>query len=176
MPAAAAMPVATPSPHALRTRDSPHSHTQTRQQRPIPTPRPSTARTPAPVSQRATPSHSARSPVQQHGRSTSPNYFELRIDAAREGFMSSAVPRTNWSPPNSDVHSTAAASPRVVPLDQNPDFEAFRRQSESNGFNLGKLATFSMGLPKPPRASDKAGDEASKLSMMSVPPSSSTLR
>jgi tyrosine-protein phosphatase 2/3 len=41
--------------------------------------------------------------------------------------------RANWSPPSSRVRSTAAASPRVMPVDQNPEFEAFRRQSEIRG-------------------------------------------
>ena len=48
--------------------------------------------------------------------------------------------RGNWSPPTSNVRSTAAASPRVIPVEQNPAFEQFRRQSENaRTFALGNL-------------------------------------
>lgn len=57
--------------------------------------------------------------------------------------------KTNWSPPSSTVRSTAALSPSVVPLDQNPDFDAFRRQSEGKAFNLGGLNNFNMSTPSP---------------------------
>lgn len=47
-------------------------------------------------------------------------------------------PKNNWSPPTSSIRSLGAQSPQPLPLDANPDFEAFRRQTElSNGFNLG---------------------------------------
>ncbi|TKA64407.1 hypothetical protein B0A49_09453, partial [Cryomyces minteri] len=83
----------------------------------------------------------------QDPRSTSPNYFGLTVDHGDGPLSSSAVKhaRTNWAPPSSNVRSTAAASPSVIPADQNPDFEAFRKQSESNAFNLGKLHNFNMG-------------------------------
>lgn len=55
--------------------------------------------------------------------------------------------KANWSPPSSTVRSTAALSPSVVPLDQNPDFDAFRRQSEGKAFNLGGLNNFNMSTP-----------------------------
>lgn len=42
-------------------------------------------------------------------------------------------------------------SPSVVPVDQNPEFEAFRRQSEGKIFNLGNLHTFKMEPPPPRR-------------------------
>lgn len=57
--------------------------------------------------------------------------------------------KANWSPPSSTVRSTAALSPSVVPLDQNPDFDAFRRQSEGKAFNLGGLNNFNMSTPSP---------------------------
>jgi protein tyrosine phosphatase len=47
-------------------------------------------------------------------------------------------PKDNWSPPTSSIRSFNPQSPQHVPLDANPDFEAFRRQAEQNsGFHLG---------------------------------------
>ncbi|KAH7078141.1 protein-tyrosine phosphatase-like protein [Paraphoma chrysanthemicola] len=71
----------------------------------------------------------------------SPNYFQLAVNAS-DHFSSSAAQhiRGNWSPPTSNVRSTAAASPRMIPVEQNPEFEQFRRQSENNrGFALGSF-------------------------------------
>ena len=59
--------------------------------------------------------------------------------------MSAAGPKNNWSPPTSSILSFGATSPKHIPLDSNPDFEAFRRQTESsNSFNLshGSLSHF----------------------------------
>ena len=89
-----------------------------------------------------TPSH-----IIEEAKTPSPNYFGLQIDRSGDVFASSAAQhiRGNWSPPSSNVRSTAAASPRVIPVDQNPEFEQFRRQSENNnGFALGK---FDFGAP-----------------------------
>jgi hypothetical protein len=87
--------------------------------------------------------------VLHDARTPSPNYFGLSVDANANAdlFASSAAQhiRGNWSPPSSNVRSTAAASPRIIPVDQNPEFEQFRRQSENNkGFALGK---FDFGTP-----------------------------
>lgn len=67
------------------------------------------------------------------------------------------VTRSNWDPPSSNVRSTAAASPSLVPVDQNPDYEAFRRQSETNkGFAFGgSLSEFNIQKPNPRRTSSK---------------------
>ena len=77
-----------------------------------------------------------------HTRTPSPNYFGFT--AADDSYDSESArhARKNWSPPSSAVRSTAAFSPTVVPVDQNPDFDAFRRQSESMVFNLGSLHNF----------------------------------
>ncbi|KAI9703486.1 MAG: hypothetical protein M1820_005790 [Bogoriella megaspora] len=79
----------------------------------------------------------------QHARTPSPNYFGFAFDTAEAS--PSRYTRANWSPPSSNVRSTAAASPSVIPVDQNPEFEAFRRQSETNSFKLGGFPDF-----KPP--------------------------
>jgi hypothetical protein len=72
----------------------------------------------------------------------SPNYFQLAVNSNTDHFSSSAAQhiRGNWSPPTSNVRSTAAASPRIIPVEQNPEFEQFRKQSENNrGFALGNF-------------------------------------
>lgn len=61
----------------------------------------------------------------------------------------------NWSPPTSSILSFGAASPQHLPLDSNPEFEAFRRQTEEHhGFNLshGSLSHFAStpsAVPRP---------------------------
>ena len=104
------------------------------------------APTPAPLTQNMPPLLSpnfARTPIQNvqasDARSPSPNYFGFHV--ADSSFPPDAAQhaRQNWSPPSSTVRSTAAFSPTVVPVDQNPDFAAFRRQSEGKSFSLGSL-------------------------------------
>jgi hypothetical protein len=77
----------------------------------------------------------------------SPNYFNLTIDSSKscQSSAGGAHARTNWSPPSSRVRSTAAASPRIIPVDQNPEYAAFKRQSEIGGpshfsFTLSQLS------------------------------------
>lgn len=133
-----------------------------RQQRPKPT-RSSTTRTPSATAQPLSPSaaRNAKTPSERltkpssssHGQS--PSYFGLTIDSAQDTYGSNEGVnlRQNWSPPTSNVRSTAAASPRVIPLDQNPEFEAFRRQAEQRGgLNFsrpsGSLSGVSIGSRK----------------------------
>lgn len=80
----------------------------------------------------------------------SPNYFGLTVNG--DHFSSSAAQhiRGNWSPPTSDVRSTAAASPQMIPVEQNPEFEQFRKASENaKGFALGNFdfGNFSAAVP-----------------------------
>ncbi|KAL0265237.1 phosphotyrosine-specific ptp2-like protein [Diplodia seriata] len=128
---------ATPSHTPCAWEHHPHS-----QQRPTPS-RATTARTPASVGQPLPPAlrpNDTRSPIAQDARTPSPNYFGLAFDSTADIFSSSGArhAKANWSPPTSNVRSAAAASPRVIPVDQNPEFEAFRRQSEDGRkFSLG---------------------------------------
>ena len=89
----------------------------------------------------------ALSPIPQDTRASSPNYFGLIVDSSNVPVDSddNRHPRGGWSPPSSSVRSTAAPSPRILPLDANPEFEAFRRQSENHAFRLGQghLSQFS---------------------------------
>lgn len=87
-----------------------------------------------------TPSHVHT--AKKDNSTNSPNYFQLAVNSNADHFSSSAAQhiRGNWSPPTSHVRSTAAASPRVLPMEQNPEYEQFRRQSENNrSFALGNL-------------------------------------
>src|ERR1700761_2119981 len=81
-------------------------------------------------------------------KTPSPNYFGFQGGEDASLTDSPQHAKNNWSPPSSTVRSTAAASPSYVPLDQNPDFDAFRRQSEGKAFNLGGLGSnFKMTAP-----------------------------
>ena len=93
----------------------------------------------------------ARTPLQQAqqndgARTPSPNYFGFHVSESSypvDGQHHHT--RQNWSPPSSTVRSTAAFTPSVVPVDQNPEFAAFRRQSEGVGrtFSLSTLHDYS---------------------------------
>ncbi|KAF3766471.1 phosphatases II [Cryphonectria parasitica EP155] len=79
--------------------------------------------------------------TQNAARTPSPNYFGLKVEASIDADETGAIPRENWSPASSSVKSFGAVLPQQVPLDANPEFEAFRRQADANrggsGFNLG---------------------------------------
>lgn len=96
-------------------------------------------------------------PGSQHPKTPSPNYFGLQASREPSTFLNDSPhhAKTNWSPPSSTVRSTAAASPSIVPVDQNPEFDAFRRHSEGKAFNLGGLSgNFKMSIP-PVRGKDE---------------------
>lgn len=121
----------------------------------------------------------ARSPhqSQKDGRSPSPSYFGITVDSSK-GYSppsgAGAHARGNWSPPTSNVRSTAAASPRIIPLDQNPEFEAFRRQTELNGISSypsARLSGFNSALPGNHRSAFKFAGGASSPSGSMGPPS-----
>ncbi|KAI1780647.1 hypothetical protein F4818DRAFT_396371 [Hypoxylon cercidicola] len=113
------------------------------------------------------------SPVITDVRSPSPNYFGLNLDhSATDVRDSAAAPLDHWSPPSSSIKSFGAAIPKQIPLDANPDFEAFRRQVDANrstGFSLGS-AHFApahspfAARPKPLRLPTNHSDTASDLS------------
>jgi len=92
------------------------------------------------------------SPSASHGqdaRTPSPNYFGLSVETTVDPLESAAVPRDNWSPQTSSVKSFGAAIPQHVPLDANPEFEAFRRQADANrgrGFGLSS-SHFGRSIP-----------------------------
>jgi hypothetical protein len=111
-------------------------------------------------------------------RTPSPNYFGLIVDPASDPRDSAVGPKDNWSPPTSSIRSFGAASPKHLPLDANPDFEAFRRQTESSiPFNLGhgNLSHFASApgpitpRPRPDRRSTRTDTQDDLLSPKSRP-------
>lgn len=80
-------------------------------------------------------------------RAPSPNYFGLVVDPANDPRDSSGLPTNTWSPSSSSVKSFAAAIPKQVPLDANPEFEAFKRQAD---LNRGKSFTLASSQYAPP--------------------------
>ena len=141
---------------------SSHSHSHSQSSRNLAktstTPLSSPARVAVSVGQALPPNSNTffRSPgIQPDIRTPSPNYFGLIVDPASDRRESAAGPKDNWSPPTSSILSFGAPSPKHVPLDANPDFEAFRRQSESsNSFSLshGNLSHFAStpgAVPRP---------------------------
>lgn len=125
----------------------------------------------------ATPKNHLTTPVSQvsaqEARTPSPNYFGLQVEASVDANESASMPRENWSPASSSVKSFGAVLPQQLPLDANPEFEAFRRQADANrgrsSFNLGSshfgfstpLSTGSGGAiarPRPSRWNTHASD------------------
>lgn len=98
--------------------------------------------------------------LQSETRHESPNYFGLVFDNGNsEPVLSpgARIPNGTWSPPNSSIRSVAATSPQMMPANENPDFEAFRKQSSQLHFGLsqGTIPTLNslqrkMSIPKPP--------------------------
>lgn len=83
-------------------------------------------------------------------RTPSPNYFGLQVETSIDANESGAIPRDNWSPVTSSVKSFGAVIPQQLPLDANPEFEAFRRQADANrgraSFSLGS-SNFDLSTP-----------------------------
>ena len=150
-PTIISMTAATTARHTPHTPWSSHSQARTHQ-RSSTTPLGLPSRTPGSVGQPLAPhsSSSVRSPKQHRDPDTpSPSYFGFVVDPSSTATDTNAGGHvnTNWSPPSSAVRSTAVQSPKVVSPDSSAEYEAFRRQSESNTFSLshGNLSQFSMG-------------------------------
>ncbi|KAI0484495.1 hypothetical protein GGR56DRAFT_662609 [Xylariaceae sp. FL0804] len=99
-------------------------------------------------------------------RTPSPNYFGLNVEPHGGDPRDSAFPALdNWTPSSSSVKSFGTAIPMQVPLDANPEFEAFRRQvdaNRNNAFNLGSshFATPPSLRPPQPRRTTNQSDSA----------------
>ncbi|KAI0007971.1 hypothetical protein F4779DRAFT_619077 [Xylariaceae sp. FL0662B] len=113
-------------------------------------------------------------PILSDVRTPSPNYFGLNIDLTNADVQDETVPPLdNWSPQSSSIKSFAAAIPKQVPLDANPEFEAFRRQIDANqskGFTLNgshfpPMQPPKLTRPRPPRRPTNQSDTASELSI-----------
>lgn len=81
-------------------------------------------------------------------RTSSPNYFSLTVDPSNEGRNSVAGPKDNWSSPTSSIRSFNPQSPINMAVDANPEYEAFRKQSEAaHAFNLGRASLHNISTP-----------------------------
>jgi tyrosine-protein phosphatase 2/3 len=93
-----------------------------------------------------------------HPKSPSPSYFGFVVNAEESDPLNSnpgAHVRQNWNFPNSNAQRDVT-SPRHVPVEANPAFEAFRRQSEHNH-------KFSLNTSLRPTQSRNNSDIASPL-------------
>ena len=106
-------------------------------------------------------------PAQQPnmGKQSSPSYF---------GFVVS----DNSNPPDSNPGDHAkqnwndpATTPRGLPLHEHPEFEAFRRQSESKSFSLGQSGFANQHRPSGSRSSSKTNVFPRKSSDSPISPS-----
>ncbi|EXJ81129.1 hypothetical protein A1O3_07417 [Capronia epimyces CBS 606.96] len=135
MSAAATATAALKPPHPHQHKSHTHTHSYSRSSRPSTTPRAHPAA--ASVGQPMPPLLSPNSRVPQppkDPKSPSPSYFGFVVggdDTIPPDSNPGAHARQNWTFP----HSTAqnhVPTPRHVPVEANPDFEAFRKQSEHN--------------------------------------------
>lgn len=115
------------------------------------------------------------SPSRHHEpRAASPNYFGLVVESTTDPRESSGLARENWSP-TSSVKSFAAALPKQVTLEANPEFEAFKRQADLNRGKSFSLPTShyvqptshpTPVRPRPPRWHTHASDTGSETSFV----------
>lgn len=74
--------------------------------------------------------------------------------------------KKNWSPGSTGLRQHAGTSPRAYSLESHPNFEAFRRQSQTGNFSLshGNLSHFSCnsGAGQSPTADIETDDQASE--------------
>ena len=92
----------------------------------------------------------ARSPSKQHDlRAPSPSYFGRMVEATNSpgDLAGGGHLKSNRSPVSSSLKPTGKKPTKAIPSESNEEFEAFRRQSETNPFSLshGNLSHFSMG-------------------------------
>ncbi len=73
----------------------------------------------------------SRGPITHDGRTPSPNYFGIAVEPSTDPRDPCTAPRESRGSPSS-VKSFAAGLSKQLPLDANPEFEAFRRQVDAN--------------------------------------------
>ena len=126
-------------------------------------------------SSKALPPHALRAP-----RSPSPSYFEFVTDSSSNPPNSNAGnhAKKNWSPPTAGDRSGTVAPSQIHPLESQPPFENFRKQSETNTFNLshGSLSQFSGSAGGPqPSTLEQVPDQSHRRRNILLPQSQQTL-
>ena len=113
---------------------------------------------------------------QAKGAPPSPNYFALKVDPSSTTVNStgSGAAQTPWSPANPQVLNAAATSPQTI-VANNPDYEAFLKNTEDNRANLKKNSS----LPQlndtpasssiPPPSSVKSANRKASASSATTP-------
>ena len=137
-----------------------------------------TSRTPGSVGQQTPgrPSKILSPHAKRAARSSSPNYFEFVTDSNSNPPNSNAGihARKNWSPPPAGDPPITVAPPQNYPLESQPRFDNFRRQSETNTFNLshGSLSHFSgsVGSAQPSTLEDVADQSHRRRNPLSPRP------
>jgi len=123
------------SSHSSKNRSHPRSST---------TPLAPPPRTPGSVGHNMAPRlspHSPPNPLPSQGpRAPSPNYFGFIVDRSNDPPDSNPGHHTkrNWDLPSPPNRANPNTTPRVVPVEANTEFEAFRKKSEASQFNLGQ--------------------------------------
>lgn len=93
-------------------------------------------------------------------KSPSPSYFGFVVgtdDSIPPDSNPGVYARQNWNFPATS--QTALPTPRHVPVESNPDFEAFRRQSESNHRFALNSSTTSLGRPSQSRTTSSTSSK-----------------
>ena len=119
-------------------------------------------------------------PPNQDPRSPSPNYFGFVNQRSQtQTFDSNAAghAKRNWDAIKSNARSTAAQSPSV-PVEANPEFDAFRKRAETNSFTLGhgNLEFFSKQQRNSPDSTSSVASSAKKARSSRSPEPSSPLK
>jgi tyrosine-protein phosphatase 2/3 len=87
-------------------------------------------------------SPTSRSPLSKKSTAPAPSPSYFGFVAGDDSIPPDSNPghhaRQNWELPTSAARSTGPAPTRQMSLDQNPEYEAFRRQSEQQKFNLNQ--------------------------------------
>ncbi|KIW48737.1 uncharacterized protein PV06_01302 [Exophiala oligosperma] len=135
MSAVATTSIKSPSHSHSHSKSHSHSHSHSRSSRPSTTPRAQPVA--ASVGQPLPPLLSPQSRSPHHTKdpkSPSPSYFGFVVggdDSIPPDSNPGAHARQNWNFGNAGIQS-GVPTPRHVPVEANPEFEAFRRQSEHN--------------------------------------------
>ncbi|CAD6505659.1 BgTH12-01149 [Blumeria graminis f. sp. triticale] len=156
------------------TRPSPHpsiSRSHSIPHRNIISISPNSARVTAPEGRTVPPTYHICSPTPPEPRSPSPNYFGLIVEPPTEFCESGIRFSEKWSPQNS-IQSFVAVSPKFQPIESNPEFEAFRKQSEeTHAFNLshGNLSFFATSISPSIQTRSKLEKRPTKYDITEMP-------
>ena len=122
----------------------------------------SKSETPPMASPRPPSKPSPRQAQSSHRAQEQGYFFGIDSEQTVDALESSGFPK-HESSPSSSIKSFAAALPKNISLDANPDFEAFKRQADINRGKSFALSTPNAvpARPRPPRWNTHANDSGS---------------